>query len=716
MIPALAHHLRAARRRSTLDTLAVALPLVLASSVAGWRLLGPAGVIGSITLGALMLGWTAWRRMRRFDQAWLIAALDARAPNLEDSSELLLRPPGAVDGLAALQRARLERRMAEASALDLRPDWSRRWILWTSGASALVILAAAFWPAARDTSTVGDAARGASPLAAPRIIDARLRITPPAYTGQRPFEQNSLDVRAPEGSRVEWAVSFLPRPDAARLSVPGDVALPLRSDGGRWLGGRTFQRSALYRIEAGGLARQPLHRLEMVADAPPVVRVVAPDSALSLISPGQTRWTPVFEARDDHGVQTSARLRVTVTQGEGENVTTSERILPLNGQGDARLKRFTAALELAREGLAPGGDMIVQLIVSDNRAPGRQTVESPSVILSWPAAMGLADGLDGMARQILPVYFRSQRQIIIDAEALIAQRGRITPDAFLDRSNGLGADQAQLRLRYGQFMGEEAEGGGSGLSIPTNDAPALDLPTNDGPASASAKPEPVEKHSSDDGHDHGAEPGTFGQMGDVVAQFGHAHDTGDAATLFDPGTRSTLAQALDAMWDSERALRQGRPKDALPHAHRALNLLKTAQQATRIFLARAPPKLPPVDLSRRLTGKRDGIAPARLAAFARDPSDTPAVEAWRALGEDGRAAGPLRLDNLARWVGANQNDLADPLSILAAIDTVRNEPGCLDCRRKLRALLWTALERPPAGVLRRAPADARGRRYLDGLR
>ena len=716
MIAMLAHHLRNARQRSVLDTLAVGLPVVLATSFATWRLAGLPGALGAMAVGALVLGWIAWRRSGRFDQAWLAAALDARAPVLEDSSELLFRPSNGLEGLAALQQARLQARMPGVTALDLRPDWSRRWIAWAVGIGAVAVLTAIFWPEGRGEATGGNGGLSASPPGAPRIVGVRLRITPPPYTGQRPFEQSSLNVRAPVNSRVEWTMNFLPPPGAASLSFPGAPSLALRREGRRWVGGRLFERSALYRLEADGLPRQRLHRLEMIPDAAPVVRVLSPDSSLVLTTPGQTRWSPIFEARDDYGVAATATLRVTVTKGEGENITTTERTMVLAGQGGARLKRFTANLDLAREGLEAGGDMIVQLIVRDNRAPDPQTIEGPSVILRWPAAMGLADGLDGMARQVLPVYFRSQRQIIIDAEALITQRARITPDAFLDRSNGLGADQAQLRLRYGQFMGEETEGGGGGLAIPTNDAPAAQLPTSDSSAPTSTKPEQRDDHGPDDGHGHGAEPSTLGQIGDVVAQFGHAHDTGDAATLFDPGTRSTLAQALDAMWDSERALRQGKPKEALPHAHKALNLLKTAQQATRIFLARAPPKLPPVDMSRRLTGKRDGIISGRLAPAARDASDTPAVETWRALGDIGGSATPLRLEALAHWVTANQKRLADPLALSAAIDTVRNEPACLDCRRKLRALLWMALERPPVGVLRRPPADAPGRRYLDALR
>lgn len=715
MIATLDRHLNAARRRSLLDTLAIGLPILLGASVVTWRLSGVAGAAWPLVIGALALVGIAWRRARRFDHTWLVAALDAKAPALEDSSALLLRPAASLEGLEALQYARLEGRLGQVASLDLRPDWSRRWVALGLGVGAVAILAAAFGPSLKGAASRSPADRIARTPAGPRLAATRLRITPPAYTGQRAFEQNGLDVRAPQNSRIEWTVRLAPSPNAARLSIPGEAPLALRRANGRWSGGRIFERSALYRLEAEGLARQRLHTLEMIPDAPPVIRVVNPSSSLTLTSPGQTRWTPIFEARDDYGVAPTALLRITVTKGEGEVITTTERTLRLTGSGGARRKRFAADLDLRREGLEAGGDMIVQLIVSDNRTPAPRTAEGPSIILRWPTGVGLADGLDGMARQILPVYLRSQRQIIIDAEALIAQKARITPDAFSDRANGLGADQAQLRLRYGQFMGEEAEGGG-GLSIPTNDAPASALPTNDGPPSPPAKTEDHDDHGPDDGHGHGAESATFGQMGDVVAQFGHAHDTGDAATLFDPATRSTLAQALDAMWDSERALRQGAPQAALPHARRALTLLKDAQQATRIFLARAPSRLPPVDLSRRLTGKRDGIVSGRLAPLARDPVDTPALEAWQTLSPSGGPAAPLRLDSLAAWVTANENRLANSLALAVAIDMVRNEPDCFDCRQKLRALLWTALERPATGVLRRAPADARGRRYLDALR
>lgn len=716
MIAALARHLIAARQRSLLDTLAIGWPIVMALGAVAGRLagVGPACIV--MVAAALILSGIAWRRARRFDQAWLVQVLDARVPAFEDSSALLLRGSVGLQGLAALQQQRLLDRLAGAAALDLRPAWSWRWIASAVGASLVVSVTAAVWPRQNQTGPGGESAPSWPLPEKPRLVGVRLRVTPPAYTGQRPFDQTGLDVRAPAGSTIEWILSLRPEPASVNLSFPGQAPMNLAPTDQKWAGSRRFTASALYRLEASGLPRQRLHQLEMIADLPPTVRMLTPDRTLNLASADQAHWDLSFEARDDYGVANSAMLRLTVTRGEGEMITTTERSLPLTGQGTMRLKRFSTRLDLARERLEPGNDLIAQLVVWDNRSPSPQVVEGPAVILRQPQPGGLSDGLDGMARQILPVYFRSQRQIIIDAEALIAQRARTAPDVFLERSNALGSDQAQLRLRYGQFMGEEAEGGGPGLAIPTNDTPTLDLPTNDGPPPAAAtQPEPHHGHSADDGHDHGSDTTTFGQMGDVVAQFGHAHDTGDASTLFDPGTRSTLAQALDAMWASERALRQGRPKEALPHALKALSLLKTAQQATRIYLARTPPRIPPIDLSRRLSGKRDGIRPGRFATTTRAPDDTPAMKAWQALGQTGKSSA-LPLDELARWVVNHQGRLADPLALSAQIDTVRNEPNCLECRQKLRALLWTALERPPVGVLRRSPADAGGQRYLDALR
>ncbi|WP_029414761.1 DUF4175 family protein [Brevundimonas bacteroides] len=728
-IPLLLQPQRRAQWRALFDTLAVGLPVAIVAGALGWRLAGwsVAALLVLLTLG-LVTGLGIWRA-RRLDQGWLIRSLDARLSAFEDSAALLFADVRALDGFRALQRRRLETRAEEAARLDLRPDWSLRPIAMAWGAALIVAVAILFWPATRSESSAPAASVPTAAAGPPVLSSFRLRIVPPAYTGLPAREQATLDASVPEGSRLEWTVGLSPAPASAALSFPEAAPLPLVRAGEAWFASRVATQPFLYRVEAPDLARQRLGRIDVVADAPPAIRLIEPDSQLVQITPGQTRWTVVFEASDDYGVLSAATLRITLAKGEGENVTVTETTRGIAGTGEARQRRYAVTFDLAREGMEPASDMIVQLIVTDNRPGGTQRVEGPSVILRWPSALGLADGLDGMAQSVLPAYFRSQRQIIIDSEALIAEQRRLDRPTFVSRSNALGADQATLRNRYGQFMGGENEPGA--IALPTNDAPARPapppLPTNDAPASTTAqtpartpaRPALEDGHSYDDGHDHGPAPeggGFFGSAVDVLNEFGHAHDTGDAATLFDPGTRSTLSQALDAMWASERALRQGEPAAALPHAYRALDLLKEAQEATRIFLRRVGSDLPPIDMARRLTGERDDIVAGALAPVPERGPETSAVAAWRALEERPGRRPELNLEALDSWVRQNPGRIADPLALRAAIDTVRAEPGCADCRRRLRALLWTAIQPPATAVDRRPTPPARGRRYLDVLR
>ncbi|WP_448500699.1 DUF4175 domain-containing protein [Sphingomonas sp.] len=709
----LSRHRRAARARGTLDLAAIVLPLAAGAACIAWRVGGTLAAVAVVAAALLTFVGIARERLRHYNRDWLIARLDAEVAAFEDSSALFFVPPDTLDGLSALQRRRLETRIDAAEPLDLRTPWSIRAIVGAGLAGLAMALVAWLWPApAARTATPSREAPGIA--TAPRLVSARLRIEPPAYTGLPPREQTTLDVRSPEGSRLHWTLAFAPDPAGAALAFPGEAGVALVRQGDRWAAAAVAARPALYRVEAPGLPRQRLHRIETVADAPPTVRAVAPSEQLATVTPGQRRWTPIFEASDDYGVAATATLRITVTQGEGENITFLQRQATVTGTGPPRRRRFAIPLDLAREGLAPGGDLIAQLIVSDNRSPSPQRVEGPGVILRWPSDLALADGLDGLARPVLPAYFRSQRQIIIDAEALIRERRRLSTDSFQARSNALGEDQAILRLRYGQFAGEEAESGGStsGIALPTNDAPE---------PSAHDEPQYVlpEGHSYDDGHDHGPEPQTGGAFGgdfDAARSFGHVHDDSDASTLFDPGTRTTLAQALDAMWASERALRQGDPQGALPHANRALAFLKEAQQATRIFLPRIGAELPPIDLTRRLSGDRKGIVAARLPAPRPPERDTTLADAWLALQDRPGPLPPLRLGALDRWVAAHAARLPDALALRAAIDAVRGEPGCGECRDRLRALLWRAIEPPPAAIRRRPAAPPAGRRYLDALR
>lgn len=706
------------RHRALLAALAQWSPLALALATLCWRFAGAAvaaaaGAIGLVAVAALAL----WRQ-RRFDQPWLVARLDAARRDLEDSSGLLWQHDAALSPLQRLQRARLEQRLDVRPAPDLRPPWPARpiAIAWSLAIAACAL--AVLWPEAPSSSTPGPAARAtvAAP-GVPQLQAQALQVRPPAYTGLPEAMLQTLDAEAAAGSRLRWRLRYGPQPDDVELVFHDGRRLPLQREDGEWTAELVLEASTLYRVVPAGVAgaeSSPLYRLDAVPDLPPRVRVLAPERGVTLLAPGEDAWMLAFEARDDHGVAPNARLLLTRTEGSGENIRFHEHVRMLQGRGDARSRRFELRLRPSEFGLQRGEDLVARLEVLDNRAPQAQLARSASVILRWPPEPVLgAEGLDGLAKQILPAYFRSQRQIIIDAEALLRERPRLASSEFERRSDMLGVDQRLLRLRYGQFLGEESEGG---RAPPTSDLPTSDLPTSDAASNASGG------HAEDDGHDHDhdhdapAAPasGGFGHVGDVLEEFGHTHDIAEAATLLDPETREILRKALREMWQSELHLRQAAPDQALPYANRALELIKQVQQAERIYLQRVGTQLPPIDETRRLGGDRTGLGNRPLPPLAGIAGEEALAAAWRSLDGPGAEALPATLDALQAWTQANRDRLEDPLAWIAAIDALRQQPGCADCRDALRGLVWGALPRP-AGAFGRSDGDAPGRRYLDAL-
>ena len=144
--------------------------------------------------------------------------------------------------------------------------------------------------------------------------------------------------------------------------------LALQREGEHWTGEHTLARSVLYRIAITAPlppAQDELHRLDAIADQPPVIRVLTPERPLTLRTDGQRSGPLDFEASDDHGLGT-ARLHITLAQGSGEQVTVSERTLAPRGEGGATSPREAQEHDPAPAGVAAGSKAAAG---SSGRAP-----------------------------------------------------------------------------------------------------------------------------------------------------------------------------------------------------------------------------------------------------------------------------------------------------------------------------------------------------------
>jgi len=692
----------AVRRRLAILALA-AIPLVSAAIAFAARMGGTPWALAVAAIALVGMSFLAWRLQRDVDPAWVARRLDASTAHMEDSAALLFADADALSELQRLQRTRIQARLAQI-AVDVRQPWPWSRLSLAFGIAVALSVVAALWSPRSLVGEAGQRAGGDGRASKTTLTHAQIDIAAPAYTRIPARTERALDAKAPEGSRLTWNLTFSEQPKSAVLVFHDGSRLTLNNERSGWHGERVLTASLLYRIEIDGVAPLDdagLHRLDAVPDRAPEVRVVEPEKTLSLLEAGQKSWNLAFETRDDYGIA-SATLQITLAQGGGENVKFKEQTLTLNGvpvdaDGDRHL-RYRHTVDLAALGIGQGDDAIVRLVVSDNRQPQANVARSASFILRWPApASNESAGLEGVVQKTMPAYFRSQRQIIIDSEALLADKPTLDADKFLARADAIGADQKILRLRYGQFLGEESETHEQHAQAHPAAKPADDERGGEHAEAHAEKPEP--------------EQATFGEAGDIVAEFGHTHDSAEAATLLDPETKATLKSALAEMWQAELHLRLGKPDEALPFEHRALAFIKQVQQSTRIYLARVGLELPQPDEARRLSGERKGLGDRSGTLVAAQADGMALTRLWRSL-DVGNAP---EWDAAQEALRARESRSHDALGAMAAIDRARRDPTCASCRAALRAALWPLLSVPAAASAPRLALDAMGRAYIDAL-
>ncbi len=604
----------------------------------------------------------------------LLERLDCGVPELEHSAELLVAEPSDLMPVQRLQRRRIDRALSglEVAAVPL-PGLSG------SHAAALAVvglgLAAAAWGAVSFLPPAGMARGGGSPtdIAAPGAGPASesalrlgLEIQPPEYTGLEPWgvaDAGGRRIRIPEGARL-WLDAGPVGPGERAVAVFDDERLPLGSESEVGASSNTrrgaelvLERSRLVFAERlrkeVAVARTKPAKLEMIADREPRIQVAHPDAFTLLEVPeGADAGRLAVEARieDDFAV-VRTRLVVTVASGTGELVEFRERSFGLpRREGDRADGIYRTALDLDELGVVPGTDLYFHVEAADNRTPVANRARSTTHIVRRPGGSGATAGLgEGLPVFAVPDLFRSQRQIILDTERLLAEADGLGEEELARRSQALGFDQRALRMRYGTLLGEEFV-----------DGRAL--------TDAEDEAEHEDEHGDDDG-------GLASILPEGVL---HEHDVQDLATFFDAGVRTRLRSALAEMWTAEGNLRSIRPREALPSEYRALYLLKQAQERSRIYVQKVGFEAPPLDpAGRRLSGELDRIGSTRVRRRAARRDSVELSEIFDSLSE--YSAEPARArsgDKLAGTLDRARRLLAR--SILAESETgglSRARPG-----------------------------------------
>lgn len=272
----------------------------------------------------------------------------------------------------------------------------------------------------------------------PSVVAVEARVEPPAYTGLPPtLARDSGRIEAWEGSRITLGVSVSRPVVAVEVGWPKrlkPVAAVLGPDRKRASATLVAEESGPYTLslrDEQGLpgSLEPLRRLVVRPDAPPVVAVQGP-AAMTESGPEDTLRVAV-SARDDVGVA-SVELHYAIQRGGSEASVAAEG--GEKGHVDAAVKglgtrsaRGEAFLSFGPLGLRPGDTLSYRVRVADNRPAPR----GPNVV--WSPAGTLT--------------------IVASAESLQARQARAERKAFQAKLDALKASNAENRketeqLRY----------------------------------------------------------------------------------------------------------------------------------------------------------------------------------------------------------------------------------------------------------------------------
>lgn len=535
----------------------------------------------------LLAGWWQLTKPWKTRQEILSRWLDQQYPSLEESSQLLLQNIETKPTLQQLQ----QRRTLQALQEIKDPLQIRRRLRLPIGIAVIAIVAGLLVqhlpaPSKIIPSFTQSGLPSGKPAEKrpPEIARVQLSIQPPAYTHRPLRVQPDFSVRAETGSVLHWTIATNQPVAQLLMAFNGQKPFPMHRSAGdslQWEYTYTTDSSGFYQLL---VADKPsdLYQLDILPDLVPKIAVKSP-KAVTVIDYGEPPIVDIAATiSDDYALQDAA-IVATIASGSGEAVKFKEMLIPAAGfKPGLSAYELRQRLSLQQLGMQPGDELYFYIRANDSR---RQESRSDVLIARLTDTAQLMS-IDGFANtlNLKPDYFRSQRQIIIETEQLLKDKPGISTDSFNNKSNSLGTDQKLLRLRYGKFLGDEAESG----------------------------------------EEHGDEldnPADFSNADKVRDAFTDKHDNAEDATFYDPETKKQLRAVLGQMWDAELKLRLFTPQEALPFEYKALRLLKDLQQQSRVYVAKASFKVHPPDPAKRLSGDLSKIDPPGIKKESPAPTD-----------------------------------------------------------------------------------------------
>ncbi|PWS29495.1 hypothetical protein DHW03_06710 [Pedobacter yonginense] len=538
-----------------------------------------------LAFSAVLICFVLLKPTWKINSADVAKYLNTKFVQLEESAELFLKPKSELTLLEQLQVEKINQHLPIPGSLN--EAWKKlalclAFLLITLG--GVVLMDKYYWyeQVIEDIFPTPSKANQIKEVILPEIESCQLRIAPPSYTRRAERTQKQFTLKAETGAKISWSIKTNGSVKKLRIIFNDKNAWNLStSDHLNWNFSRVISQSGFYQLELNG-KKSDLYQMEVIPDFPVRIKITQPKPHTTIDIGQAARVILDVTLTDDYGIS-ETYISATMASGKGEGVSFTEKKLnfgvEVNNKTNIKLNKL---IDLKSLGMKPGDELYFFVQAKDNHGQSSRSDVYFVSIVDTTELMSMAGMTNGV--NLVPEYFRSQRQIIIDTEKLLKEQGSLSPAEFKNRSNTLGIDQKLLRLRYGQFLGEESETEIGG------------------------------DHEHEEGDRHEEEK--FGDAQAIADKYSHKHDVAEDATFFEPEMKAQLKAVLAEMWTSELRLRTYKPQEALPFEYKALRLLKDLQQKSRAYVAKTTVKTSKLKLEKRLTGELDKITePVQNATF-----------------------------------------------------------------------------------------------------
>ncbi len=583
-----------------LNALVKSLALSIVLNAFALRLLGEGDAM-MVAAISLVVFFALFREKHQTTTQTIICELNRR-PELEHSAELLLYTPDELPFLARLQRRKVCEWLEKQDLKRVFPNEWRKGLLWLGASLMLSSLIAIIPKTPHEQIYLSEKPMQVSDSQL-AIENIEVQIEPPAYTLKPKRVQSSLNMIAEELAQICWRVTLTRECEQAMLTtISGDTIRFMRESERTYRAEMTAKQSELYTLTIDTLI-SVMGTVEVQKDLPPVVSVITPLARTEFSSPDSAMLVIKATISDDYKIQ-KVNLVLTTAKGKGEAVRFKSDTLRLYAKSilENRIEQYEAKLNLKSYDLTYGDECYFFIEAFDNRKPKSNLTQSETHFAKILDTLQVSTS-ESLVMPVLrlPAYFRSQRQLIIDTEKLIAEKKSLEPLVFRMRSENLGVEQKILRLRYGKFLGEELA-----ISIGESENERLAKTIRDTSSNPITKLQQQALKRApkiDDGHNHDEQTKPAQSVEALTEPYMHRHDIEEAATFFSEPIKQKLKAALAEMWEAEKFLRLAEPTRALPYEYKALQLLKELQQEARVYVEKSGFEPEPIDEARlRLSG------------------------------------------------------------------------------------------------------------------